>query len=67
MWINKFKGCRDARNDMYESFKSGRGKYTQMQTRFKKRNGNVTIIDMDMEYKLRLSRCVNEVGLCVRT
>lgn len=55
-WHNKFKGCRDPRDDMFEDFKSGTGKYSQKQTRFKKRNGNVTIVDMNMEFKLRLSR-----------
>lgn len=66
-WNNKFKGCRNPRDDMFEAFKQGAGTYTQQQTRFKKHNGNVTIIDMNMTFKLRLSREINEKGMHVST
>lgn len=54
--MNKFKGCRDAGDDMQDAFMNGDCKYSCKQTRFKKDNANVTIIDMEMHYKLRLSR-----------
>ena len=41
---------------------SGDARYVQRQQRFKKSNGNVTIYDFNMKFKLRLSRKVSSDG-----
>jgi len=46
---------------------TGECKYVQKQQRFKKVNGNVTIIDFDMTFKLRLSRKIAQNGICSMT
>lgn len=47
---------------MLHAFMNGECKYKQQQQRFKKDNGNITIIDFEMTYKLRLSRSIIDNG-----
>lgn len=46
---------------------NAKAKYIQRQQRFKKQNGNVTIIDFDMIFKLRLSRKLSDAGIFAYT